>query len=74
MWDSNVLKTNDDKMTPVALYTESNLSTGAKATLEISAESEHMIELIVISWVFVQKQRQSSGKAMATIGMALGNM
>lgn len=70
------MQTNDDNMSTItaAVYTESNLlGPRSKATIDIDPSAEGILDLIVISWVYMQKLRQTTGHTMATLGMAMGN-
>ena len=70
------MQTNDDNIptTTVAVYTESSvLGPKAKATLDIDPSAEGIIDLIVISWVYIRKLRQGTVHTMATLGITLGN-
>ena len=71
------MQANDDNMpaTKVAVYTESNILGRhiSKATIDIDPSAEGIIDLIVISWVYIRKLRQGTVHTMATLGITLGN-
>lgn len=50
-----MLELNDGSKTPIAIYTRSRRKSRQQATLEIMAEGEHMQDLIVLTWVYVEK-------------------
>ena len=50
-----MLELNDGSKTPVAIYKRSRRKSREQATLEILSGGEHMLELIVITWVYVER-------------------
>jgi hypothetical protein len=70
-----VLELNDGSKTPVAVYKRKRCRSREPATLEILPQGEHMLDLIVITWVYVEKiirtQRTARRAAMFGPGAVL---
>jgi len=72
-WNHPVLELNDGSKTPIAIYTRSRRRSRRQATLEIMAEGKHMQDLIVLTWVYVEKlirtQRKMRCAALIVAGI-----
>jgi len=71
-WNHPVLELNDGSKTPIAVYKRRRCRSREQAMLEIMPEGEHMPDLIVITWVYVEKiirnqRRARRGAMMAAI-------
>lgn len=73
-WDHPVLELNDGSKTPIAIYTRSPRKSRLQATLEIMPEGEHMQDLIVLTWVYVEKliRTKRTIKRAAMIAAVIG--
>jgi hypothetical protein len=65
-----VLELNDESKTPIAIFKRGGCFSREKATLEILPEGEHMQDLIVLTWVYVEKliRIQRRGRNVALFG------
>ena len=74
-----MLELNDGSKTPIATYKRSRCRSREQATLDIMPEGEHMQDLIVLTWVYVEKlirnQRRARRGAMiaAVVSGAAGS-
>lgn len=50
----------DEEQTPVALYTKHDTYARERPTLEITPECDHLSDLIVISFLYMEKSRRNS--------------
>jgi len=69
-WNHPVLELNDGSKTPIAVYKRSRCRSREHATLEIMPEGEHMRDLIMITWVYVEKIIRNQRKARRVAIMA----
>jgi len=69
-WNHPVLELNDGSKTPAAIYKRSRRRKGEPATIEILPDGEHMLDLIVITWVYVERiiRKQRTMRRMALFG------
>lgn len=55
---------------PVATYASSSFWKGTKATLEVDGAIIHILDLVVLTWIYVEKLRRQSQQNNAAAASA----